>query len=136
MADNLTTSPPRWSIAPCFIVDHVVATANFYRDKLGFHYKRFWGDPPRFCMVKRSGIIIMLSQPDRPGLMRPNSALDPNGAAHDAYVWIDDADRLYQEFKSQGVKIVREIRDEPYGFRDFDIEDCNGYRLAFGQPLE
>ena len=117
------------------MVDDVVATANFYRDKLGFDYERLWGDPPRFCMVKRSGVIIMLSQPDKPGLMRPNSA-ESNGAAHDAYIWIDDADHLYAEFKSKGVKIVREIRDEPYGFRDFDIEDCNGYRLAFGQPIE
>ena len=43
-----------WSVAPYFIVDDVVVTANFYRDKLGFHYERFWGDPPRFCMVQRS----------------------------------------------------------------------------------
>ena len=52
----------RWSIVPYFIVDDVVATANYYREKLGFHYDRFWGDPPCFCMVTRSGIIIMLSQ--------------------------------------------------------------------------
>ena len=38
-----------WTIAPYFIVDDVVETANFYRDKLGFSYERFWGDPPRFC---------------------------------------------------------------------------------------
>jgi len=26
-----------WTIAPHFIVDDVVKSANFYRDKLGFH---------------------------------------------------------------------------------------------------
>jgi catechol 2,3-dioxygenase-like lactoylglutathione lyase family enzyme len=36
----------RWSIAPYFIVDDVVAAAHFYRDQLGFHYERFFGDPP------------------------------------------------------------------------------------------
>ena len=55
-------TPMTWSVAPFFIVDDVVITANFYRDKLGFHYERFWGDPPRFCMVQRSGIVIMLGQ--------------------------------------------------------------------------
>jgi hypothetical protein len=55
----------RWSVAPYLIVDDVVATANFYRDKLGFHHERFWGEPPCFCMVGRGGIIIMLSQPRR-----------------------------------------------------------------------
>ena len=121
-----------WRVAPYFIVDDVVVTANFYRDKLGFHYERFWGDPPRFCMVQRSGIIIMLSQLDTPGLARPNQLADPNGEAWDAYVWVDNADSLCAEFKAKGVKIARDICNQPYGCRDFDVEDCNGYRLCFG----
>ena len=60
MADSVIN--PRWSIAPYFVVDDVVTTANYYRDKLGFKYERFWGEPPCFCMVHRSGIVIMLGQ--------------------------------------------------------------------------
>jgi len=52
----------RWTSAPYFIVDDVVSTANYYRDRLGFHYERFWNDPPSFCMVKRNGVVIMLAQ--------------------------------------------------------------------------
>jgi hypothetical protein len=47
-----------------------------------------------------------------------------------------NADGLYAEFKSKGVKITRDICDQPYGCRDFDVEDCNGYRLCFGQAME
>jgi uncharacterized glyoxalase superfamily protein PhnB len=128
----ISNTPKPWSVAPYFIVDDVVVTANFYRDKLGFHYERFWGEPPCFCMVKCGGIIIMLSQLATPGLMHPNRLVDPNGEAWDAYVWVEDADRLYSEFKAKGVKIARDICDQPYGNRDFDVEDCNGYRLCFG----
>lgn len=128
--------PMIWNVAPCFIVDDVVVTANFYRDNLGFHYERFWGDPPCFCMVKRSGIIIMLSQFENLGSMRPNRLADPNGEAWDAYIWVDNADTLCDEFKAKGVKIARDIIDQPYGNRDFDIEDCNGYRLCFGHDNE
>jgi hypothetical protein len=78
-------------VAPYFIVDDVVVTANFYRDKLGFHYERFWGDPPCFCMVQRTG-IIMLSQLDTPGSARPNRLVDPNGDAWDACIWVDNAE--------------------------------------------
>lgn len=123
---------PRWNVAPYFIVDDVVATANFYRDKLSFKYERFWGEPPCFTMVHRSGITIMLSQFEKAGLMRPNNTADPNGSAWDAYIWVDDADALYEEFKNKGVKITREICDQPYHCRDFDIQDCNGYTLCFG----
>lgn len=49
----------RWFIAPYFFVPDVVATANYYRDTLGFSYERFWGEPPAFCMVQRGGIVIM-----------------------------------------------------------------------------
>ena len=125
-----------WTIAPYFIVDDVVSCANFYRDKLGFRYERFWNDPPSFCMVKRNGIVIMLAQLEQPGGIRPNRVVDPEGGAWDAYIWIDNADVLYEEFKSKGVKIVRGIRDQPYGCRDFEIDDCNGYRLCFGQDIE
>ena len=120
----------RWSVAPFFLVDDVVRTANYYRDTLGFEYDRFWGDPPGFCMVGRGGITIMLRQ--MPGTTRPNHTADPERDAWDAYVWVDDADALYAEYKTKGVKIAREICDQPYGCRDFDVEDCNGYRICFG----
>ena len=128
---------PRWGIAPYFIVEDVVSTANYYRDKLGFRYERFWGgDPPGFTMVNRSGIVIMLGRLEERGLMRPNNKAQADDGVWDAYVWVDDADALYAEYKSKGVKIARPICDQPYGCRDFDIEDCNGYRLCFGHDTE
>jgi predicted enzyme related to lactoylglutathione lyase len=139
MGENATatqTAAPRWSIAPYFIVADVVATANFYRDKLGFHYERLWGEPPNFCMVQRNGIVIMLSQCAVLGAMRPNGAAYPHSEHWDAYLWVDDADALYREYQQKGVSIARHICDQPYGCRDFDILDCNGFRLCFGHNTE
>jgi predicted enzyme related to lactoylglutathione lyase len=124
----------RWSIAPDLLVDDVVATANFYRDKLGFQYDRFWGEPPCFCMVRRNGVIIMLSQSEKPGIMRPNQKAQ-SGDTWDTYIWVDAVDALYAEFQTKGVTIARKICDQPYECRDFDVEDCNGFRLCFGQPI-
>lgn len=136
MSDNTTTA--KWGIAPSFIVEDVVATGNYYRDTLGFHYDRFWGEPPSFCMVYRSGIVIMLGKIEQSGFMRPNGKIDPTGKEYgwDAYIWIDNADALYSEYKSKNVKIMRDICDQEYGCRDFEIEDCNGFRLCFGQNLK
>lgn len=124
-----------WGIAPYFIVDDVEATANFYRDKLGFQYDRLWGEPPCFCMVYRRGIVIMLKQLPQKGLSRPNHVVGEEEGSWDAYIWVDDADALHDEFKSKGVKIVRPLYNQEYGNRDFDIEDCNGYRLCFGHNI-
>ena len=125
----------RWSIAPYFFVQDVVATAAYYRDTLGFAFDRFWGDPPSFCMVYRQGITIMLAQLGQNAAMRPNHVSDPEGSAWDAYIWVYDADALHTEFVGRGASIARAICDQPYGCRDFDVEDCNGYRLCFGHDI-
>jgi len=130
------TARPEWRVAPCFMVDDVVATANFYRDKLGFSYERFWNDPPSFCMVHRQGVIVMLALFEETGAVRPNRRLDPERGVWDAYIWIDDADALFAELKHAGVKITRDLEDRPYGCRDFEIEDCNGYGICFGQEQD
>ena len=125
-------TPPRWFIAPYFHVADVVAAANWYRDRLGFQYDRFWGEPPAFCMVWRSGIVIMLSQASDPAAVRPNGDAPGGGDAWDAYVWVEDADALRAEFLGRGVTLAREICDQEYGCRDFDVRDLDGYRLCFG----
>jgi uncharacterized glyoxalase superfamily protein PhnB len=133
---NASESKPQWSIAPYFIVDDVVVTANYYRDKLGFSYDRFWGEPPCFCMVHRHGVVVMLSQLSRTGLMRPNGkALPEADDAWDAYIWVVDADALFAEFTANGTNIARSLCDQEYGCRDFDVLDNNGYRLGFGHSL-
>lgn len=133
MTDPQTES---WSIAPYFFVPDVVAAAHYYRDVLGFSFRRFWGEPPSFCMVHRGGIVIMLSAIEDPSLVRPNNKADREGGAWDAYVWVDNADALHDEFVSKGATIARQLCNQEYGCRDFDIIDCNGYRLCFGQILE
>ena len=136
MAETVA-SRPCWNIAPYFLVQDVAGTANYYRDQLGFHYERFWGEPPVFCMVSRNGVVIMLSQACAGGSVRPNRLADPQEGDHwDAYIWVENADALYHEYQTRGVKITREICNQPYGCRDFDVEDCNGYRLCFGNNLE
>jgi uncharacterized glyoxalase superfamily protein PhnB len=124
----------RWGIAPYFLVRDVVAAANFYRDTFGFGYDRFWGEPPQFCMVRRAGVTVMLAQAEDPRVVRPNGPAT-GGDAWDAYVWVEDADALCAEFKARGAAIARELCEQPYGCRDFDALDLDGYRLCFGADL-
>ena len=125
----------RWFIAPYFLVHDVVSAAHFYRDILGFEFERFWGDPPSFCMVERGGVVIMLAQVEQEVALRPNNLAAREGGAWDAYLWVRNADALHAEFVAKGATIARGLCDQPYGCRDFDVLDCNGYRLCFGQNL-
>jgi hypothetical protein len=51
-------------------------------------------------------------------------------------VWRCGVVIMLAEFGSSGVTIARDICDQPYGCRDFDVEDCNGFRLSFGHDTE
>jgi catechol 2,3-dioxygenase-like lactoylglutathione lyase family enzyme len=42
---------------------------------------------------------------------------------------VDDVDKIYKELKSKGIKIVFELRDEPWGDRHFAVQDPNGVNI-------
>ena len=132
---NSSTEQKLYGIAPYLIVDDIFQSAEFYRDKLGFDFNRIWGEPPQFVIVHRDGVHIMLKSIGSRGSVRPNYSVYED-ACWDAYIWVKDADALYDELRSRGVKITREIENAPYGCRDFDVEDNSGYILCFGQDIE
>jgi uncharacterized glyoxalase superfamily protein PhnB len=120
------------TISPYFIVNDVVQSAEYYRDRLGFDFRRFWGDPPCFVMVHRDGVQIMLKQLERPGQSRPNRTVDAD-APWDAYIYVRDVEALYQELKARGAKIIRLPERTFYEMTEIEVEECNGYVLCFGQ---
>ena len=120
---------------PFLIVRDVRVSAAFYEKVLGYQEPGFWGEPPSFCMVERGGVVIMLSQVEKDIALRPNNLASREGGAWDAYVWVRDATALHDEFVAKGATIARALCDQEYGCRDFDVLDCNGYRLCFGQNL-
>jgi catechol 2,3-dioxygenase-like lactoylglutathione lyase family enzyme len=117
--------------APCFVVADVFATAEHYRDVLGFRFDTFFGDPPSFVILWRDDVPVMLKQ----GVVTAHqtSTLDPPEFL-DAYFWVDDLDALAGELRSKGADIVVEPTDrEIYDGRDLYVRDVDGHILCFGQ---
>jgi len=121
------------NVSPYFFVEDLERAAEYYRDKLGFHFDRYWGAPPCFVMVRRDRVQFMLRSGRFGGRPQPNRRLDDD--SWDAYVYVRDADALHEEFRARGAEIVREPEDQPYGCRDFEVHDVDGYVLCFGQDL-
>lgn len=122
---RLTTS------APVLLVRDVVASADYFRDCCGFSYERFWGQPADFCMVWRDRLCLMLKQTSRHERIVPNWKVEDK--LWDVYFWVDDADGLYAEFEQAGARMDYGPCDQPWGCREFGIQDLDGHDLAFGQ---
>lgn len=123
--------PALREVAPVLLVRDLVASANYYRDRLGFAYDRLWGDPPNFCMLRRDGRTVMLSQAP------PGARLTPHWKVvrgmWNAYFWVRDVDALYSEFRKRGAIIDYELGNKPYGVREFGVQDLDGHDLGFGE---
>ena len=119
--------------APYFLVDDVFATAEFYRDVLGFTFDEFFGEPPSFTIVERDDVRILLRQvrPAKPPVARPNARV--MAETFDAYVWVSNVDQLAAELRAKNADIVEGPVDRIYDMRELLVRDCNGYVLAFGQ---
>ena len=48
------------------------------------------------------------------------------------YFEIADTDDLFKKYNAEGVQVRFPPQDQPWGSRDFGIQDPNGYRLVFG----
>ncbi len=119
--------------APILLVKDVVASANYYRDRVGFSYEQIFGEPPRFCILERDDFRLMLQQVEDPRYIVPHYKAAEN--MWNVYFWVDDAEKIYAELLASGATIDYEICNQPYGCREFGIQDLDGYDIAFGQDL-
>ncbi len=125
--------PKLTASAPILLTKDIVNAANYWRDRVGFGYERFWGEPPDFCILERDGFQLMLSQVHNPADVRPNWTIVDK--MWNVYFWVDDVDAIYEELRQRGATIDYELHDKPYGCREFGIQDLDGHDIAFGQVL-
>lgn len=127
------SKPELTSSAAVLLVKDVVTAANYYRDKLGFGYDRFYGEPPSFCIVYRDGCYLMLAQIDDVNHIVPHWKVREKTS--NVYFWVTDAGALYDEFKNRGATMDYGPCSQPYGCREFGIQDLDGYDISFGQVI-
>jgi uncharacterized glyoxalase superfamily protein PhnB len=114
-------------ISPTLAVRNMKQTIQFYRDFLGFKIGMAF---PEYVDLSKDGMVLMFIPAKNVGI----GAKEKLGIGVNLYMQINgDIDEYYSELKNKGVKIVVDIKDEPYGIRDFTVEDINGYKLTFNQ---
>lgn len=102
-------------------VRDVRATAEYYRDTLGFTFD--FGDAT-YAVVWRENAAVHLMRGD--------------DERHGFYLffWVEDVDALYREFAERGADIVAPPETYPYGLREFTVVDCNCTRLQFAMDVD
>lgn len=119
--------------AAVLLVKDVVASANHYRDALGFGYERFYGEPPSFVILERDDMYVMLKGVTDVNRVVPHWTIEEH--LWNVYFWVSDVDALHADLVRRGAKLDYGLCDQEYGCREFAIRDLDGYVIGFGQVV-
>lgn len=132
-APDATDQHELHGVQAVLLVPDVAATLAYYRDVLGFHIDFDHGSPP---------IHARVSSGDRDGpsaaRIRFEIAREPLPPVLSCYLYIHVGralDDLFAAYRSRGVEIVSSPQDRPWGLRQFEVRDCNGYTLTFAAEI-
>jgi uncharacterized glyoxalase superfamily protein PhnB len=121
-------------LSPLLAVRDMKKTID-YTKSLGFKLGMCFPDAnnPEYADMTKDGMVLMFAPAQNHGIDHKEKF----GIGVYLYMQIDgDIDEYYAELKKKGIKMAAEIKDEPFGVRDFTIEDVDGYKLTFNQTIK
>jgi predicted enzyme related to lactoylglutathione lyase len=113
-------------LSPVFPVRDIDLAVEHYR-KLGFTVRMYEGPDP-YAFAERDGIEFHLAQVDD---------LEPGRNMSAVYLYVDDADTLYEEWDRAGIdgRLV-EPTDTSYGLREGACLDRDANLIRFGSGIQ
>ena len=115
-------------LQPVLPVVDVTASAEFFRDVLGFDIDFLIGDPPDHARIMKGDgsyghpVYIHLSKAP-PEQVRPSGELRIHVGR--------DLDGLFKAYHLLGVAVVFAPVSQPWGLREFAVRELNGHVLRF-----
>lgn len=113
------------------LVADIERSTAYYRDCLGFTCE-VYGDPPDFIVAKRDEATILMALCEEPDRIVPNWAIVEK--VWNVFIRVDDVEAVYAEVKERGAPIDYTLYHAPSGFREFGVQDPDGYDIAIGEP--
>ncbi len=112
-------------IAGAIPVTDISRALGFYQGILGMSVTFTNGDPVGFVILKRDAAELHLT------LVKGHKS----GSHNAAHLMVTDAASLHDHLASNGVRIIKGLRDADYGLRGFVFADPDGNRIDVGQAL-
>jgi uncharacterized glyoxalase superfamily protein PhnB len=111
-------------IAPELPVANLRRSVEYYRDRLGF--QNVMTTPGKdYAVMERDDVAVHLYQDD--------AGRHTAGSIH---IFTAGLDELLAELISRGARVKQGIVRQPWGNRDFRVQDDSGNELKFTEPLE
>jgi catechol 2,3-dioxygenase-like lactoylglutathione lyase family enzyme len=123
------------TVAQLFVSD-IEASCDFFTAKLGFAVDFTYGDPPFYGAVKRDDARLalrLICEPVFAGDIRRREHLL---SASIEVKTVSEIKQLFLDFEAAEVKFHQTLKKEPWGARNFIIEDPDGNLILFAGPAD
>lgn len=104
-------------------------TLDYYRDRLGFYDEWTWAD--KDGGIRRDEMRLLFAED-------PEFVKDINTKNHRLpLMWfVENIDEIYAEFKEKEIDTADDLREHPYGLREFAFIDINGYYIRVAESKD
>lgn len=124
----LSPAPRLTRAVPVIFATSVEASAEFFRNTLGFSIDFLHGEPPFYGSVSRDGACVHLKFVHEPVLAV--GAQDQEGFIT-AFIEVDNVKALYAEYVTAGATFDQKLKKQAWGGRDFIVRDPDGNGICF-----
>ena len=128
LATPMSPTPRLNRAVPVILVVNVQASAEFFRDTLGFSIDFLHGHPAFYGSVSRDGACLHLKFVHEPVLAV--GAQDRDGFIS-AFIEVENVKALYAEYVAAGATFDQKLKKQAWGGRDFIVRDADGNGLCF-----
>jgi len=109
-------------------VPNLARSRAFYRDVLGFDVREL---APGWLLYVRDGCEIMAGE--CPDAVPPR---DLGDHSYFGYLVVDDVDFYHRRAITAEAEVVKVLRDEPWGMREFGLRTADGHRIMIGSERD
>jgi len=116
-------------------VNDLKQSSDYYRDVLGFEIHPLGDDNDDdykgWRIFQKDTCSIMAGH--CPDAIPPFELGDHS---YFAYITMNGIDSYFEQVRERGGRILKTVRDEPWGNREFALQTIDGHRIMFGQRLD
>ena len=127
-ARRISFAPRLKRAVPIIFVANVQASAEFFRDTLGFSVDFLHGRPPFYGAVSRDGACVHLKFVHEP--VFAIGTHDRDGLIM-AFIEVENVKALYGTYLAAGVMFDQKLKKQAWGGRDFIVRDLDGNGICF-----
>jgi uncharacterized glyoxalase superfamily protein PhnB len=139
MPDHADTTSARAVIAaaePQLFVADIRSSCDFFTKKLGFTIAFTYGEPPFYAQVMRDGVRLNLRCVEQPVIDAELRNREELLSASLTVATAEEIKALFLEFQASGATFFQALKRQPWGARDFIVNDPDGNLLLFAGPAE